>query len=141
MNKILVILSLCVSLICMSSQSWGNKIYLECKVIQGSTATNIMEVIISEDKICMGDASGSPRCAKVNDEILSWEDKRYNYAKVSITDKKYNFRHYGLDNKLYKHIVLDRYTGKATVQFYDRKMNFDYLAIFQCKKITKKKKF
>jgi len=101
-----------------------------------------MEVIISEDKICMGDASGSPMCAKVNDEILSWEDKRYNnYAKVSITDKKYNFRHYGLPNKLYKHIVLDRYTGKATVQFYDKKMNFDYLAIFQCKKITKKKKF
>ena len=69
MNKILVTLSFLISLICISSQSWANKIYLECNVIQGSTATNIMEVIISEDKICMGDTSGSPMCAKVNDKI------------------------------------------------------------------------
>ena len=139
MNKILVTLSFWISLTCLSSQSWANKIYLECNVIQGSTATNIMEVIISEDKICMGDTSGSPMCAKVNDKIKSWEEKGYNFGKVSITDKKYSFSHYGLPNRLYKTIMLDRYTGKATVQYYDEKMNDDYLAIFQCKKITKKK--
>jgi len=141
MKRIFVILSFFISVTCFGSQSWANKIYLECKVIQGSTATNIMEVIISEDEICMGDVSGSPMCAKINDEIKSWEEKRYSYGKVSITDEKYNFRHYGNPNELYKDIVLDRYTGKAVVQYYDKKMNPDYLAIFQCKKNTKKKKF
>jgi len=122
----------------MTSKSWANEIYLDCSVIQGSTGTNILEIIISEDKICMGDTSTNPMCAKVNDEV---QYKKSIFAKVSITDKKYTFSMYGSFNKLYKHIVLNRYTGKATVQYYDEKMNDDGFAVFQCKKITKKKKF
>jgi hypothetical protein len=140
MKNILIILTFCVSINFYTLSSWANKISLDCDVIAGSTGTNMMEVIISDKKICMGDTSGSPICANVNGKIASWE-KSMPHGLVSVTEEKYNFLHYINSDRLLKTVVLDRYTGKATVTYLDKNMNQDYVAIFQCKKINRKKKF
>jgi len=139
MHKLLVISSFLFSLTYISSHSWANEIYLDCTIIKGSTGTNILEVIISNKEVCMGDTSMSPECAKVDGSIPKRKKNTGMYATVNVTENEYNYMRF-FGNTIGRIISLNRLTGRAIHTQLDDAMNQD-VSVFQCKKIIQKKKF
>jgi len=82
-HKILPVL---ISLV--SVPSWGET-RLECPIVRGETGTNMMEVIVTNKKVCMGDTSGSPKCTRIDGTVLDYERELSMYATVTISNTSY----------------------------------------------------
>ena len=126
----------------VSSPSWGET-RLECSIVRGETGTNMMEVIITDKKVCMGDTSGSPKCARIDGTVLDYEREQSMYATVTISNTSYNFIHYVPNSKtrkptIWKIVRLNRNTGTATVSYFDESLNTEASVIFSCRKAAQK---
>ena len=121
---------------------------LECVAVSGSTATNSLEVIISATRVCMGDGSMFPQCARVDGSLEDWERTSGVFQEVVISENAYVFSNYGgfVDEKktvplMWKLTRLNRNTGKALVQYFDDNQKLDYVAMFSCRKVSSEQLF
>ena len=102
-------------------------VMLECDEVSNGTATGKMEVLISEKEFCLGDTSGEPSCASLDGKpsyYLKMQKERGYYSNVSVTEGNYYFTNY-LANNLFKEVSISRFSGRATVMYYDKKLNAD----------------
>ena len=141
MRTLLILPLVLMSLV--SFPSWGETL-LECPIVLGETGTNMMEVIITDEKVCMGDTSSSPKCARVDGTVLDYEREQSMYATVTISSDSYNFVHYMPNSKtrkptIWKIVRLNRNTGTATVSYFDESLNTEASVIFSCRKTANKK--
>ena len=113
---------------------------LECEVIRGSTGTNLLEILITDKKICMGDTSMSPTCANIDGKLEPWQ-KDSQHGKVYIKDRNYDFQFFLNSKRLLYDVILNRYTAKAVVTYFTKSNETDYVAVFQCRKVSTKRKF